>query len=128
MSEAWHPENLEAINQDIEFALSADGEEADAAAVRAFRSMRRFGLGIRCLGITEYGVAAEDAKEREVGEAELQNVKISFGKYKGRPLLDILKSDAKYFWWLANKANIQSPELAEAVEAIWSRRESFGVT
>ncbi len=133
MPDKWTPECLIEINGLVKRALDPADPDPNEAAVDAFCMMRRYGLGIECINAVGYGEPATKPKRaKETTSSDLpkipsSDVVIAFGKHKDKRLGDILVADSGYFWWLANKADIQSPDLAEAIEDLWDRRSEFGV-
>lgn len=61
----------------------------------------------RCLEILD----SDDTDKRKLVENNIANIKMTFGKHKGKTFRDIFFTDAKYVWWVNNKASLDTSTL-----------------
>ena len=130
MTDIPTPEDIVKINDLLKRGLDPELEDArsDGAWQQARAMMLNFGMGVEMLQGT--GHAATDAEERtkttptpneRAGQArEPVDVIMPFGKHRGDTLKSIFHDDYDYFRWLVEDATISSPNLAEAISAIWA--------
>lgn len=70
--------------------------------------MSLFNDHARCLAILDGG----DEKKRQMVLDNQGNMKITFGKQKGKTFRDIFKKESGFVWWVCNKAPLKAPTLA----------------
>lgn len=61
----------------------------------------------RCLEILD----GDDEDKRRLVHENIKNIKMTFGKHKGKTFRDILVHDTKWVWWACNMASSQSATL-----------------
>ena len=54
----------------------------------------------RCLEILD----GEDEEKRKLVQDNMKNIKMTFGKHKGKSFRDIFVCDTKWVWWACNKS------------------------
>jgi hypothetical protein len=81
------------------------------AAIRQWQMMRE-----KALPALRQAITAAKIQEEAQADLPIEEIKITFGKFKGATLGYIYKTDQSYLDWLANKAD------PERTEKIWRDR------
>ncbi len=61
----------------------------------------------RCLELLD----GDDDEKRKLVQDNIKNIKMTFGKHKGKSFRDIFFCDSKWVWWACNKASPESPTI-----------------
>lgn len=77
-------------------------ENCETSAVGRALGMAGFGIDISVASAEEVANAIENQK---ITEKDAKEFEITFGKYKGRKLEEIIKEDSQYVQWMLNNSN-----------------------
>ena len=77
-------------------------ENCETSAVGRALGMAGFGIDVSVASAEEVANAIENQK---ITEQDAKDYEITFGKYKGRKLEEIIKEDSQYVQWMLNNSN-----------------------
>ena len=77
-------------------------ENCETSAVGRALGMAGFGIDVSVASAEEVANAIENQK---ITEQDAKEYEITFGKYKGRKLEEIIKEDSQYVQWMLNNSN-----------------------